>query len=426
MNKNTFGRIVVFALALLLCVASVASANVSKGDKGSEVSSIQQRLVDLGYLTGKVDGQFGGKTEQAVKDFQRAMGLIETGVVDDTTWSVLFDPNVHASYFAKMQRIGALNLSTFTAGINDKGYSVEYCIMFEIPVDSWMTEMPTIQLDWSNDPIDASNDAYIDPAWNNAKRGITSYSITKGWYADDSEYIGINVFLPDDPNLNGRHWIEMNGMGDKIIAYFTLKYIGDYLNGSGWKLTDYSVEMLPSENVKLNYDDKVEYTVKKDNAFKALEYELDPYFVTGDDEKDNPEYNIGRNNKGNLINSYLYIWIDNPTSEMSLETISWNNDYIDRDYLSSTELWDSMKRGKTAVSTNYYTETGSDGNNYGISSIEIYLPDNPAIEGEQWISVICDNQRATIRLNLKYLGSYQTGRGWDVSFIGTTVSQIVG
>ena len=40
------------------------------GAKGDEVTRLQQRLKDLGYLSGKVDGQYGGGTKRAVISFQ--------------------------------------------------------------------------------------------------------------------------------------------------------------------------------------------------------------------------------------------------------------------------------------------------------------------------------------------------------------------
>ena len=43
---------------------------LKKGDRGEEVKALQQRLRELGFLTGKADGIFGAKTEQAVIEFK--------------------------------------------------------------------------------------------------------------------------------------------------------------------------------------------------------------------------------------------------------------------------------------------------------------------------------------------------------------------
>lgn len=50
------------------------------GSSGEEVKKIQQRLADLGYYNGAVDGEFGSLTEQAFMDFQRAAGLTPDGI----------------------------------------------------------------------------------------------------------------------------------------------------------------------------------------------------------------------------------------------------------------------------------------------------------------------------------------------------------
>lgn len=51
------------------------------GDKGDEVLALQNRLIELGYLAeGAADGDFGGMTEQAVRDAQQALGLTVDGI----------------------------------------------------------------------------------------------------------------------------------------------------------------------------------------------------------------------------------------------------------------------------------------------------------------------------------------------------------
>lgn len=59
------------------------------GSTGSAVKSVQQKLKDLGYYTGSVDGTFGSGTESAVKEFQKANGLTADGIVGSRTLSTL-------------------------------------------------------------------------------------------------------------------------------------------------------------------------------------------------------------------------------------------------------------------------------------------------------------------------------------------------
>ncbi len=56
---------------------------------GGETARIQQRLVDLNFWTGAVDGGYGLTTRQAVMAFQKYTGLNTSGSVDDATAAAL-------------------------------------------------------------------------------------------------------------------------------------------------------------------------------------------------------------------------------------------------------------------------------------------------------------------------------------------------
>ncbi|MBQ3331329.1 MAG: peptidoglycan-binding protein [Ruminococcus sp.] len=56
------------------------TGSLKKGSNGSRVEKLQQRLLDLGYYNGSVDGDFGDATETAFKLFQEKMGLYVDGV----------------------------------------------------------------------------------------------------------------------------------------------------------------------------------------------------------------------------------------------------------------------------------------------------------------------------------------------------------
>ena len=62
-----------------------------RGDKGDAVTRVQKALISLGYLNGRADGDFGAKTEQALKDYQAVQGLAEDGVAGPRTMIHLFD-----------------------------------------------------------------------------------------------------------------------------------------------------------------------------------------------------------------------------------------------------------------------------------------------------------------------------------------------
>lgn len=67
-----------------------ASSLVKKGDSGDAVSAMQERLKELGYYEGEVDGAFGGGTEEAVRLFQSQNGLDVDGIAAAQTFSLLY------------------------------------------------------------------------------------------------------------------------------------------------------------------------------------------------------------------------------------------------------------------------------------------------------------------------------------------------
>ena len=63
----------------------IIGSSLKKGSSGSAVKHLQQALIGLGYLGGVADGKFGGKTMEAVKDYQRDYGLSVDGSAGKNT-----------------------------------------------------------------------------------------------------------------------------------------------------------------------------------------------------------------------------------------------------------------------------------------------------------------------------------------------------
>lgn len=63
---------------------------LSKGDKSDEVVKMQTRLIELGYMTEAADGDFGSKTQTAVKIFQQVAGLTVNGIADSDTLNAMY------------------------------------------------------------------------------------------------------------------------------------------------------------------------------------------------------------------------------------------------------------------------------------------------------------------------------------------------
>lgn len=69
-----------------ICFKEEAVYALSKlGSTGSEVKRVQQKLKDLGYAVGKVDGIYGTQTKNAVTKFQRNCGITADGICGKQT-----------------------------------------------------------------------------------------------------------------------------------------------------------------------------------------------------------------------------------------------------------------------------------------------------------------------------------------------------
>lgn len=58
---------------------------IKMGSKGTDVKLLQEQLTNKGYACGKIDGDFGTKTDSAVKKFQKANKLTVDGIVGKNT-----------------------------------------------------------------------------------------------------------------------------------------------------------------------------------------------------------------------------------------------------------------------------------------------------------------------------------------------------
>ena len=75
--------------ALFFSFVGADAAVVAWGDKGDQVTLIQQKLKQYGYFSGTVDGVFGKQTYDAVVWFQRKNGLKVDGAVGESTAAAL-------------------------------------------------------------------------------------------------------------------------------------------------------------------------------------------------------------------------------------------------------------------------------------------------------------------------------------------------
>ena len=96
---------------------------LKRGDKDGEDSVahivlLQNRLIELGYLYDSADGTYGANTEDAVKMFQRANKLQENGVADPALQNLIFNGTNVVTVQAKLVLWGFMNGAV--DGVNGK------------------------------------------------------------------------------------------------------------------------------------------------------------------------------------------------------------------------------------------------------------------------------------------------------------------
>ena len=83
-------RTMTILTALMLIPAVALAATVLEvGSSGADVTKVQNRLIQYGYMTGTADGKYGEKTRDAVIWFQKRNGLTADGRVGAATAAAL-------------------------------------------------------------------------------------------------------------------------------------------------------------------------------------------------------------------------------------------------------------------------------------------------------------------------------------------------
>lgn len=82
-------RTLSLVLGLLILGFGNAAMALQRGDRGSEVSALQNRLTSLGCYSGEVTGTFGPQTEAGVKFCQQQFNLTADGIAGSKTMAAL-------------------------------------------------------------------------------------------------------------------------------------------------------------------------------------------------------------------------------------------------------------------------------------------------------------------------------------------------
>lgn len=102
--------LVVFLLALTVSLpaAWAAPEPLQNGDRGDEVLALQEKLSEMGYVVGSMDGVFGDVTEEAVKTLQKDKKLSADGKVGPELYRTLIGRDLPVSRGAQVATVRRL------------------------------------------------------------------------------------------------------------------------------------------------------------------------------------------------------------------------------------------------------------------------------------------------------------------------------
>ena len=104
--------------------ANPAYTALARGNRGENVRALQHRLNELGYACGSEDGIFGPRTHQAVRYFQDALGVSQSGAASEELQARLFAANAPAfeQYVTLRRGSRGVRVEKLQSGLRKLGY----------------------------------------------------------------------------------------------------------------------------------------------------------------------------------------------------------------------------------------------------------------------------------------------------------------
>ena len=207
------------------------------GTKGTKVKELQNKLIQLGYLTGKADGVYGAKTAEAVKAFQKANKLTADGVAGTKTLSKL---SLTGTTTSTDTQTGTTTTTTQTTASTTKPSAsrVQYANWYD-KIKAVARKYPYVTLydfasgiSWQGHIISLGAHADYEPVTANdtAKMvkafGGNTWTPKAVWvvFSDGSVYLGSTHSMPHDVyhvkdnNFNGHSCIHFPRTQEQVSA----------------------------------------------------------------------------------------------------------------------------------------------------------------------------------------------------------------
>ena len=121
---------------------------LKKGSSGAEVRKAQTALKDLGYYSGKIDGNFSKAFEEAVIAFQQDWGLKATGKLDKDTYVLITQDVKDAPPSATDSPKKDESFVVYGGEYSDKDHVAAYLRTFQELPPNYITKKEAEALGW--------------------------------------------------------------------------------------------------------------------------------------------------------------------------------------------------------------------------------------------------------------------------------------
>ena len=205
--------------------APADSSVLKVGSTGSEVKSLQSRLIELGYLSGKADGVYGTKTAAAVKAYQKAQKLTADGVAGTKTLSSLDSASASkaetgttaakstASASASKPSAGRVQYANWYEKVKSVAKKYPYATVYDFATGiSWQVHIFSVGAHADYEPVTANDTAKLLKVF-----GGNTWTPRAVWvqFSDGSVYIGSTHSMPHDV----QHTTDNNFAGHSCLHF---------------------------------------------------------------------------------------------------------------------------------------------------------------------------------------------------------------
>lgn len=183
----------------------VAGTTVRKGDINDAVKELQRKLISLGFLSGKADGNFGVRTYAALLDFQTQNGLAADGIAGKNTWDKLLNGNAVGpnkgnesnSSGSSIPKASSVIYANWYSTIRAKARQYPYATVYDFATGiSWQVHMFSLGAHADSEPLTAADTANLLKAFG----GKNTWNPRAVWvvFGDGSVYLASTHSMPHE------------------------------------------------------------------------------------------------------------------------------------------------------------------------------------------------------------------------------------